>query len=161
MVHYKNCPPYFDLTTSEQYPPGTTKDQKRHLRRKASKYSAIEGKLVKQCENQNLIVIEKAEVEEILKEIHDNSGHQNARYTYNIGKDRYNLPRMVKDIDVYVKTCERCIRNQPSLKSPTSPIQPLPVITKVWFRVGMNLTSPLIESNGFKYILSVIDHFTR
>ena len=37
----------------------------------------------KQCGNQNLIVIKTAEVEEILKEIHDNSGHQNARYTYN------------------------------------------------------------------------------
>ena len=118
---------------SDQYPLGSTKDQKRHLDRKASKSSAIEGKLVKQCGNQNLIVIKTAEVEEILKEMHDNSGHQNARYTYNIGMDRYNWPSMVKYIDVYVKACERSIRNQPSLKSPTS----LPVITKVWFRVCM------------------------
>ena len=60
-----------------------------------------------------------------------------------------------------MKACERCILNQPSLKTPTSPLPPLHVITKVWFRVGMDLTGPLIESNGFKYILSVTDHFTR
>ena len=41
------------------------------------------------------------------------------------------------------------------------PLQPLPVITKVWFRVGMNLTGPLIESQGYLYILTLIDHFTK
>ena len=97
----------------------------------------------------------------ILTEIHDNSGHQCIRYTYHIGKDRYYWPSMLKDIELYVQACVRCIRNQPSLKSPTVPLQPLPVITKVWFRVGMDLTGPLIESNGYKYILTVIDHFTR
>ena len=47
------------------------------------------------------------------------------------------------------------------MKSPAIPLQPLPVVTKVWFRVGMDLTGPLVESNGFKYILTVIDNFTR
>ena len=41
------------------------------------------------------------------------------------------------------------------------PLQPLPVITKVWFRVGMDLTGPLIESQGYLYILTFIDHFTK
>ena len=41
------------------------------------------------------------------------------------------------------------------------PLQPLPVITKVWCRVGMDLTGPLIESQGYLYILTFIDHFTK
>ena len=51
--------------------------------------------------------------------------------------------------------------NQPSLKSPKCPLQPLTVITKVWFSVGMDLIGPLVESNGFRNILTVINDFTR
>ena len=44
---------------------------------------------------------------------------------------------------------------------PTNQLKPLPIITKVWYRVGIDLTGPLIESNGYRYILTKIDHFTR
>ena len=66
---------------------------------------------------------------------------------------------MQKDITLYVQASARCLKNQPSLKSPTNPLQPLLVITEVWFRVGMDLTDPLVESNRFKYILTVIEYF--
>ena len=66
-----------------------------------------------------------------------------------------------KYITEHVQACIRCMKNHSTLKSPSNPLQPLPVITKVWFRVGMDLTGPLIESNGYKYILTVIDHFTQ
>ena len=143
------------------YPPGYNKDQKRELRRKSCRFCILGGKLVKSSKNQDLFVITKNEVDNILKEVHDNSGHQCSRYSYKIAKDRYFWPCMQKDITLYVQACARCLKNQPSLKSPTNPLQPLPVITKVWFRVGMDLTGPLVESNGYKYILTVIDHFTR
>ena len=83
-----------------------------------------------------------------------NNRHFATLCTYHIGKDRYYWPSMLKDIELYVQACVRCIRNQSSLKSPTVPLQHLPVITKVSFRVGMDLTGPLIESNGYKYILT-------
>ena len=54
--------------------------------------------------------------------------------------------------------CGPCQKNQPSLKSPMIPLQPLPAITKVRYRVKMDLTGPLIESEGYKYILTFIDH---
>ena len=68
---------------------------------------------------------------------------------------------MYKDIKTYVTTCVRCQKNQTSLKSPTTPLKPLPIITKVWYRVEVDLTGPLIGSNGYKYILTMIDRFTR
>ena len=150
-----------NFITTDCYPSGYTKIQKRVFRRRASNYRMYNGKLVKPSGNENLIVIKQTELYDILKEIHDNSGHQCDRYTCNIGKDRYYWPCMLKDITLYVQNCARCAKNQPCLKKPTTPLQPLPVITKIWFRVGMDLTGPLIDSNGFKYILSVIDHFTR
>ena len=68
-----------------------------------------------------------------------------------------------KFIQIYMLCKELCMcqKNQPSLKTPTMPLQPPPVITKVWFRVGMDLTGPLIESQGYLYILTFIDHFTK
>ena len=68
---------------------------------------------------------------------------------------------MYTEIRGYIQKCVPCQKNQPSLKVPTIPLQPLPVIMKVWFRVGMDLTGPLIESGGYKYILTFIDHFTK
>ena len=153
LLEYESISAYL---TSDKYPPNFTKDQKRNLRRKASKYRIFGEKLVKPFQNQHLMVIMRTEVGAILTEIHDNSGHQCSRYTYNIAKDRYYWPSMLKDIEPSMLK-----DNQRSLKSPTVPLQPLPVITKVWFRVGMDLTGPLVESNGYKYILTVIDHFTR
>ncbi|KAI6658817.1 Gag-pol fusion protein [Oopsacas minuta] len=143
------------------YPSGYLKNQKRVFPRRASHYQLYNGKLVKPSGNENLSVIKETELYDILKVIHDNSGHQCDFYTHNIGKDRYYWPSMLKDITLYVQNCARCAKNQPCLKKPTTPLQPLPVIPKIWFRVGMDLTGPLIDSNDFKYILSVIDHFTR
>ena len=68
---------------------------------------------------------------------------------------------MYTEIRGYIQKCVPCQKNQPSLKAPTIPLQPLQVITKVWFRVGMDLMGQIIESEGYKYILTFIDHFTK
>ena len=78
-----------------------------------------------------------------------------------VAKDGYYWPSMYRDIETYVTTCIRCQKNQSSLKSPIAPLKPSPIITKVRYRVGMDLTGPLIELNGYKYILTMNDHFTR
>ena len=93
--------------------------------------------------------------------MHDNCGHQCFKYSYNIAKERYYWPNMYNEIHAYILKCGPCQRNQPSLKSPIVPLQPLPVITKVWYRVGMDYTGPLFELEGYKYILTFIDHFTK
>ena len=105
------------------------------------------------------ITIDK--VSDILKEVPDNTRHQCFRYSYNIAQEIFYWPRMYGEIQSYILKCELCRKNQPSMKSPIIPLQPLPVITKAWYRMGMDLTGPLIESEGYKYILTFIDHFTK
>ena len=82
LLEYESISAYL---SSDNYLPSYTKDQKRNLLIKASKYRVFEGKLVKPCGNQNLIVIKRTEVSAILTEIHDNSGHQCIRYTSQCG----------------------------------------------------------------------------
>ena len=47
------------------------------------------------------------------------------------------------------------------LKSFIVPLQPLPAITKVRYRVGIDLIGPLVESKGYEHILTFLDHFTK
>ena len=145
-----------------EYPKNSKKNDKRALRKKASNYTIKSGNIVKQTGDKYLLVIQRDKVPDILSEVHDHSGgHQHFRYSYRIAKERYYWPGMYVDIQTYVSDCFRCQKNQPCLKAPTMPLQPLPVITKVWYRVGMDLTGPLVESQGYKYILTFIDHFTK
>ena len=145
-----------------EYPENSKKNDKRALRKKASNYTIKSGNIVKQAGDKYLLVIQRDKVPDILREVHDHSGgHQHFRYSYRIAKERYYWPGMYVDIQTHVSDCIRCQKNKPCLKAPTMPLQPLPVITKVWYRVGMDLTGPLVESQGYKYILTFIDHFTK
>ena len=155
VVEYETISHYVN---SKSYPVSYTKVQKRILRKKAVNYKLEAGKLVRPSHGNCLLVIRCSELEDILKEIHDNTGHQCPRYSYNISKDRYYWPNMYKDIESYVNACIRFQKNESSLKAPTIPLKPLPIITNVWYRVGMDLTGPLIQSNGYEYILTIIDH---
>ena len=76
---------------SQQYPPNSTKNTKRALRQKVSSYSIKSGLLVKCLGEHYPIVITNDKVSDILKEVHDNAGHQCFRYSYNIKILNYRL----------------------------------------------------------------------
>lgn len=140
----------------------TDKAYKRELRRKASNYSVKNGKLYRKSNNiVQQLVIQENELPNILIEVHDNAGHQGINNTYNIAHEHYYWPNQTQTIGKYIKNCERCKMNQVSLRKPTETLKPLPVISRPWYRVGMDLTGPLIPSNGYSYILTMVDHFTK
>ena len=96
-IEYETISNYLD---SKSYPVHSSKELKRTIRKKAERYELVAGKLFRSFAGCQLLVIRRNELEEILKEIHDNSGHQCARYTCNIAKDRYHWTSMYKDIDL-------------------------------------------------------------
>ena len=55
------------------------------------------------------IVIQDSQITSVLKEIHDDSGHQCYRYTYNLARDRYFWPNMTKTIKKYIEKCDRIV----------------------------------------------------
>ena len=71
------------------YPQDANKNEKRFLRKKAAKYAINSNKLVKALGNTFLIVIKADQVLDILKEVHDNAGHQCFRYSCRIANERY------------------------------------------------------------------------
>ena len=133
---------------TDSYPHGFMKDQKRNLRKRASKYLAINDKPVKLSEGKQLIVIKTDYIPSVLIEIHDNVGYQCARYSYNFAKVRHFWPGMPEQIRSYVNNCDRCQKNQPTLKATSLPLEPLPFINKVWYRVVWILMAHLSIPKG-------------
>lgn len=141
----------------------TDKHYKRQLRRTAANYCVTNGKLFRKNAGGQTekLVIQETEIQKILVEIHDDAGHQGINNTYNLAHQRYYWPNQTSTIEKYVKNCDRCKMNQLSLRKPTEALKPLPVIARPWYRVGMDLTGPLVLSNGYTYILTMVDHFTK
>ena len=81
---------------SQQYPPNFTKNTKKALRQRVSSYSIKSGLLVKCLREHNPIVITNDKVSDILKEVHDNAGHQFFRYSYNTAQERFLLAKNVQ-----------------------------------------------------------------
>ncbi|PIK54034.1 hypothetical protein BSL78_09063 [Apostichopus japonicus] len=102
--------------------------------------------------------------EDILLSFHDSTvggGHQGFDRTYNTIRMKYYWPRMYVDVEKYVQSCEPCQKAKRAIHSHKAPLQPLPVVD-VFQRWHMDILGPLTPSpEGFKYILLVVDSFSK
>ena len=65
------------------------------------------------------------------------------------------------DVIQLCKHCDKCQRTNHQLQKPRAELHPIPV-TKVWYRVGIDLVGPLPEtSSGNKYIITLSDYFSK
>ena len=59
-------------------------------------------------------------------------------------------------------TCELCQRHNKGLKKSVGSLHPIPVKSKFWTQVGMDLVGPLpVTSRGNKYIITLTDYFSK
>ncbi|KHJ96963.1 integrase core domain protein [Oesophagostomum dentatum] len=87
-------------------------------------------------------------------------GHFNWKKTLAKIKRRFYWPQMKEDIFKYVRSCDQCqrIRPHPFNKEKLLPVQ----IDAVLARVYLDLSGPYRTSaRGNKYILCLVDHFTK
>ena len=69
---------------------------------------------------------------------------------------------MKKDIADYVKSCKICFAVNPKVSKESPPLHSIPVPTKVWSLVGIDIVGPLQETkDGNKYIVAITDHFSK
>ena len=86
-----------DYLSLQRYPLNSTKNIKRALRNKYSSYATKSGQLVRRSGENHPLVITADKLLDILKEVHDNCGHQCFKYSYNIAKERYYWPNMYNE----------------------------------------------------------------
>ena len=128
---------------------------------KEKDYEIIEGILYRIKNNSRLRVIRDYEFEGLMYLVHDHeiSGHFGREATYNRVKDRYYWKNMKKDVEEYVKSCDKCQRRgKPVGKHELHSIR----TNEPFERIGIDIVGPLPESkNGNRYIVVAVDYFTK
>ena len=121
------------------------------------------GCLYKTVKNKSLLFVPKVLQSRIISEAHDAvwSGHMSAQRTLDRIKERFFWVGMDKDVADYVSRCHDCLRS----KAPTHPTReemvPIPAVAP-WRDVVMDVLGPLPTSRrGNKFILVVVDRFTK
>ena len=99
----------------------------------------------------------------ILKSGHDQelSGHQGPTKTRQRISHTWFWPSMIKDVEAYCKACHLCnLNNMPSHSRP-GPLLPLPPVTRPFERVHVDLLQLPTAPTGARYVLVMVDAFSR
>lgn len=86
--------------------------------------------------------------------------HPGVRATRKLLAQRYAWPNMNKDVQLWVKTCIPCQRSKVGRHTRT-PLQPFLPPRARFDHVHVDIVGPLPPSQGYKYILTCVDRFTR
>lgn len=100
----------------------------------------------------------------ILAECHDSAvaGHLGKDKTIEQVKRRFYWKGMDESIIQYVTSCDACQRNKPSQQSPMGLSMPLPIPTRPWQQVSMDLITGLPRSrSGNDTIVVFVDKLTK
>ena len=73
---------------------------------------------------------------------------------------RYHWSRLVSDVDQWVKTCSECQQSKITRHTVIPPRQ-IEMPQRRFSHIHIDIVGPLKPSNGFKYLLTIIDRFTR
>ena len=97
-----------------------------------------------------------------LQVCHDNIGHLGIERSLLLLRDRFYWPNMAQDVEVYVKSCPRCLRFKKLLEratlNPIKMMRPLELIQIDYLTIKAPKNS---RSQKDVNILIVTDHFTR
>jgi hypothetical protein len=101
--------------------------------------------------------------EEALEAAHE-VAHQSAEKMLAALRTRYWWPSLRRDIVRYASTCETCVRTRAVSHTPHAQLQLFPAAARfelVHIDILGGRTSLPETASGHKYILNIIDHFTR
>ena len=88
-------------------------------------------------------------------------GHSGMNKTRQKVTRRYYWKGMTEDIKEYVRTCDRCQRKKTiQLQKTQVSMKSIPIPQKIFSQIGIDLVT-MVESEGYKYILTVCDFFTK
>lgn len=89
-----------------------------------------------------------------------NLAHPGVRATQILVRRTTFWPRQRSDVAAFVRSCDRCQRSkvQRHIKAPLQRFEPADAR---FSHVHVDLVGPLVESDGFKYMLTMIDRFSR
>lgn len=92
---------------------------------------------------------------------HNRIGHVGHKKTRRMILDHFYWPGISKDIQKHCQGCKQCLAYNAHRKD-TQPQQIVPVITRPWAKLAMDVVGPLTTTkSGYRYLLTVIDLATQ
>jgi hypothetical protein len=88
-------------------------------------------------------------------------GHPGQYKTWELVARNYWWPSMNRDIQRYVKGCEKCQATKSHQTKPTGSLHPHDIPTEPWETIGTDLIGELPEAGGYNAISVFVDHFTK
>ena len=140
-------------------PAGMSDSEFRRFRREALNYFMRNGHLFRRPNTSKparRVVDMDTQKQQILKELHDDSGHKGKESTYTRVSDRYYWDGMYKDVVRYVKTCSQCqFRESRRLEEELHPTY----VDKRWEQVHVDVT-PMPGSHGKHFLVEARSNFS-
>ena len=123
-------------------------------------YLDKEGILRRKRGSDSQIILPKSLHSIILRELHDEMGHIGAEQVLSLARDRFFWPHMQDDIQLYVNTKCRYLKQRKPTLHQREPLKP--VLTSMPFElISIDFLHLEQSAGGYEYILVVVDHFTR
>ena len=101
---------------------------------------------------------------ELLSRFHDDplAGHPGCTRLVEILRRQFWWPRMAKDAEAYVLSCNLCQRNKARSGKPSGFLQPLPVPDVPWESVSLDFVVALPKTEGgYDAVLVLVDRLTK
>ena len=92
--------------------------------------------------------------EEVLRQLHDESGHRGRDGTYEKARLRYYWDGLYRDIDRYIRSCEECQKRRPHRYD--EPLHPT-FSTTFFAKVGLDVVHMPAATDGSKYMVGMRD----
>lgn len=96
---------------------------------------------------------------DVFRSIHGLS-HPGVRNTRRQVCQKYFWPKMTSDINAWSRACEQC-QQQKIIRHTKSKVENIPMPSGRFRHLHMDIVGPLPPSDGFYYILTIIDRFSR
>lgn len=106
------------------------------------------------------LVVPKSLIPKALEHAHVISGHLGQKKTIKKAEELFYWCNLKSDVTQYVKNCLTCQRFKvsPGLQQL---YQELPSVNKPLDRLGIDLTDMIAGNGGYRYVLTIVDHFSR
>lgn len=96
----------------------------------------------------------------VLRQLHNDMGHQCVERTTSLVRDRFFWPHMQREIEHYVTQNCTCLKQKKTCRETKAPLSPI-VTTQPFELVSIDFLHLDKCKGGYEYILVIVDHYTR
>ncbi|SJL03638.1 uncharacterized protein ARMOST_06995 [Armillaria ostoyae] len=100
---------------------------------------------------------------DIIAQSHDHitAGHPGVAKTKELILREYWWPKMKRDVETYIASCETCQRTKSSNQAKSVPLHPNAIPMGLWTHITVDMITGLPNSNSYDALLVVIDRFSK